>query len=86
MSIVNLRKADRFELEQAIMGCWNVTDDIDLIYAAVMNRDMSEDDIANLLLGLKSLYQLKFERLFETFEGCVADRVFDPDPTPAEQE
>jgi len=62
---------DRFDLEQNIMKCWNVTDDIDMVYRNVMDRDMSKDDIANALLGLQTLYNMKFEELFNNFETLV---------------
>ena len=65
---------DRFDLEQEIMKCWNVTDDIDLLYENVLEKEMSTDDIANVLLGMKTLYQMKFEKCFETFEDLIKNR------------
>lgn len=60
---------DRFDLEQNIMKCWNVTSDIDLVYENVMERDeMTKDDIANALLGLRELYEMRFEKLWQNFE------------------
>lgn len=64
---------DRFDLEQNIMKCWNVTDDIDTIYKNVMEKDLSTDDIANALLGLKTLYDMKFEELFDNFETLLRE-------------
>lgn len=58
----------RFELEQDIMNAWQVVDDINTIYHR--SEGLSEDQMMNLLLGLKELYQLKFEKLFDTFENC----------------
>ncbi len=65
---------DRYDLEQHIMKCWNVTEDIDLLYKNVMEKDMSTDDIANFLLGLKTIYNHKFEELFDTFELLVGEK------------
>lgn len=65
---------DRFDLEQNIMKCWNITDDIDLVYKNVMESDMSNDDIANALLGLKTLYDMRFEELFNNFETMIHER------------
>jgi len=56
----------KFELEQAIMDAWHVVDDIDTVYHR--GDILNEDQMMNLLLGLKELYQLKFEKLFDTFE------------------
>lgn len=65
---------DRFDLEQDIMQCWNITDDIDLLMSNVMERDLSTDDIANALLGLKTLYNMKFEKMFSDFETLVHEK------------
>ena len=62
---------DRFDLEQGIMRCWNVTEDIDLLYRSVMEGNMTKDDISNVLLGLKCLYDLKFQETWKTFETLV---------------
>lgn len=62
---------NRFDLEQEIMDCWGVVDDIDIIYH---KYGEDSDELANVLIGLKTLYQLKFERLFHTFEDCVSQR------------
>lgn len=64
---------DRFDLEQGIMKCWNVTDDIELVYRNVMERDMSKDDIANALLGLKTLYDMRFNETFDGFTQLVQE-------------
>ena len=63
---------DRFDLEQEIMGCWNVVTDLKTVCTAVLEKDLSQDKIANLLMGLEELYQLKFESLFETFEDTIS--------------
>jgi uncharacterized protein YeeX (DUF496 family) len=57
-----------FDLEQEIMDAWHVVDDIDLLYENVIETDMSTDDIANVLLGLKGVYSMRFQKLFNTFE------------------
>ena len=63
--------SDRFDLEQQILQLWHVTDDLQLLYENVMDNDMSRDDIANALLGLKSIYNMKFAKCFSTFENMV---------------
>lgn len=64
--------SDRFDLEQGIMQCWNVTDDIQLLLDKWDQLD--EDGKLNFLIGLKQMYHLKFERCFEHFENCVHSR------------
>jgi hypothetical protein len=58
----------QFDLEQNIMNCWNICEDLDVLTEGVLERDLTADQIANVLMGLKQLYQLKFERTFENYE------------------
>lgn len=69
-----------FDLEQQIMNAWNVVDDIDMLYTYFGDDPMfagldakAEDEMMNLLLGVKSLYALKFEKLFHTFEEVTRE-------------
>ena len=64
---------DRFDLEQGIMQCWNVCDDIQLLLDSWDKLD--EDDKLNYLIGLKQMYHLKFEKTFEQFEDCIKQRL-----------
>ena len=63
--------ADRFDLEQHIQQCWSIIEDIKLLNEGVLERNMTVDQISNVLLGLESLYELKFIKLWETFETLV---------------
>ena len=67
--------ADRFDLEQQILKCWNVTEEIELLNENVLeNDDLTKDDISNYLLGLQTMYELKFDKLFRQFEEMVRDK------------
>ena len=66
----------RFDLEQEIMSCWNVTTDLEVIYHAEHLYE-DQDAMMNALLGLKTLYELKFDKLWKTFEECVHNAEFD---------
>ena len=69
----------RFDLEQQIMQCWNVTDDIKAIYTYHLDKQaLTEDELGNILIGLEKLYQIKFETLFETVEECLRKKEFKP--------
>ena len=66
---------NRFDLEQEIMNCWRVTDDIDSVAHFVGQIDIDakdQDAILNMLLGMKQLYNVKFEVMFNTFEELVS--------------
>jgi hypothetical protein len=65
---------DRFDLEQEMMNCWKVTDDIDSVahFVGQMNIDAKDQDaLLNMLLGMKQLYDVKFQVMFETFEELI---------------
>lgn len=66
--------SNRFDLEQQFLDLWKITDELELVYQRVMDRGMTTDEVANVLLGLVSLYELKFGRCWETFENCVSNR------------
>lgn len=62
-----------FDLEQEIMNVWHVIDDIKLLNENVMEKDMSTDDIANALLGLENIYNMRFEKVLNTFEDVFKE-------------
>jgi hypothetical protein len=69
-----MKPYDRFDLEQEIMNCWNVTNDIDSVakFVGEIHLDPKDQDaILNMLLGMKQLYDVKFQTLFEVFEELV---------------
>ena len=57
------KKFDRFDLEQGIMQCWNMIDDVKLL----VKREAPVEDFD----GVCRLYQHKFEELFALFENGV---------------
>ena len=59
---------DRFDFEQDIFNCWHVVDDITQLYEMVLDRNASIDDIANVLLGMQTLYNDRFDQLIMSFE------------------
>lgn len=62
-----------FELEQSIMNAWAIVDDLIILREAFLEKDLAVDELDNCLLGLKSMYALKFEKLFSTFEAFLAE-------------
>ena len=70
---------DRFDLEQEILNCWRVTDDIDLVATLISNTHLEprdQDKLMNVLIGLKELYNARFDSLFHTFEILVSEGQF----------
>jgi len=67
---------DRFDLEQEIMHCWNICEDIRLLNKYVLEgtpegEEFSKDRIANYLLGLETVYELKFQELWNSFSLTI---------------
>lgn len=69
-----MNEKNRFDLEQEIMDCWHVVDDLKTLSEQWEN--VREDEKLNIISGLSSLYQLKFVTLFNTFEQCIKLKVF----------
>ena len=63
------KEKDRFDLEQEIMECWRVVDDLRLFYEK--EDEMTKDQKMNMLLGMIEMYELKFDRMFRTFEQSI---------------
>ena len=59
-------KKDRFDLEQEILDCWKLTDDIKLL----AKRSADVEDFQ----ALSKVYEHKFTQLWETFEFMIADK------------
>lgn len=57
---------DRFDFEQQLMTCWNMVDDVKLL----AKRDAESADFE----ALATVYQHKFDELFEQFETLVKER------------
>ena len=73
-----MKEKDRFNLETEIFAVWNVVDDIDLLYKYVGDspvfKDMNPehcDEIMNFLLGVKTVYSVKFQNLNSTMEDLI---------------
>jgi len=71
---VENKMADRFDLEQEIMNCWTIVDDLDFFYRH--SALWSQEDKTNYIVGLKTKYQYRFENLFDIFEECIAKDQF----------
>ena len=66
---------DRFDFESQIMSCWQITTDLGDVAEAILDgpRELSNDEIANALIGMQKLYEIKFDKLFRQFEQLVQD-------------
>jgi hypothetical protein len=62
---------NRFDLEQGIMECWNICDDIKVIQQTHELRPLNADELLNALNSLETIYQMKFELLFNVLERMI---------------
>ena len=58
----------RFVLEQEILDCWNIVEDLQTVAHALEAGKLNGVEAKQLLLGMAQLYQLKFDKTFNTFE------------------
>ena len=73
--------SDRFELEENIMKCSLILEEIDILMDVVVDDpsgkyDMKPevlDRITNKLLGIRELYEMRFERLDRTFTAMIKE-------------
>ena len=64
----------QFDLEQEIMHCWNITTDLEHLFEELCEGEkMSTDRMSNIILGMKELYEIKFNKLFRAFEEFVSE-------------
>ena len=77
------KPVDRFDLEDAIMKAWRTSDDIKAFYTSA--ERMNEDQVINALIGLEIFAEMRFNELWNTFEQCVSNGVFDDSTTRGEE-
>jgi hypothetical protein len=62
-----------FDLEQGILRCWNITDDIGEILDDLESGHMEVHEAAEALRAYQKVYQRRFERCFSQFETYTAE-------------
>ena len=69
---------NRFDLEEEIMNIWQTEDDLDaVVHRMMINPDpIPNKEIANLLIAVSKLHDLRCQKLFDVFEKMVQDKCF----------
>lgn len=64
---------DRFDLEEKISELLNINEDIDTImYAYTESKEkLSEDALLNMLIGVKTMHGVRWNRMWEAFEVLI---------------
>jgi hypothetical protein len=63
--------SDRFDFEQQILKCWNVTDDLREVSEYFLDHhdsNFTKDKVSNTLTGYAEMYDMKFNKLWDLFE------------------
>lgn len=61
---------DRFDLEQQILNCWNIIDDIKLVNESEM---VTHEDLNEYMNALTTMYNVKFNKMFDTFSILIEE-------------
>ena len=72
-------KYDRFDLEEEIMNVWCTAEDLDTILYRIMDAHEgppSEDEITNMLIGLKEIHNSRCIKLWDVFETMIHEKCF----------
>ena len=70
------KKYEIFDLEAEIMSVWNTKDDLESITSRMMDDPdgpLTEDEIANVLIGLTELHDIRCKKLFNVFESMIKE-------------
>ena len=59
----------KIDLESAIMLAWQTSDDLELLFKHHGDhpKPMTEDEVSNALLGVKTLHEMRMEALLDTY-------------------
>ena len=65
------------DLEDKIMSVWGTAEDIDTLLYRYLDSPaerLTEDDISNTLLGIKTLHDQRCQKLWDAFEQVLANK------------
>lgn len=71
--VLMIDKRNRFDLEEAIGEMAQFGSDIDTILHAYMDSPTpaTEDEMANMLIGVKQLHEVRYQKMWQIFEVLI---------------
>lgn len=62
-----------YKLEDLIMQAWSTSEDLDLLLWSMMDRPtpMTEDEQANMIIGITALHNSRMQKLLETYTAVL---------------
>jgi hypothetical protein len=75
---------NRFDLEEALSQLHQVGDDIDTVIYAIGDSPVkhTEDQLLNMLIGIKQLHDTRYQQAWCVFETLIKDKVITDKNTP----
>lgn len=63
----------QFDLEQQIMSMWGTKEELELFLEAYIDgpKEMTEDEVHNIVYGITCMHHLKSDKAFRTFENLL---------------
>jgi hypothetical protein len=58
-------------LEEAITACFNTTEDLKLITGRVLDGETTPDMLANTLIGIQELHELRCQKVWDIFSTLI---------------
>ena len=67
---------NRYDLEEALGQMGQFTTDIDTIIYAVGDapEPATEDELLNMLIGLKQLHEVRYQKMWDIFEELIKNK------------
>jgi hypothetical protein len=66
---------NRFDLEQFILRAWTTVEDIELFLEMYADgkEPMTEDEVANIMIGMSHLHNMRMQQLWDCFEQLIKE-------------
>ena len=58
-----------FQLEQGILRCWGVVEDLDDLANSIRGNYTKTEDVIKMLESFQTIYQMRFEQVFGIYEA-----------------
>ena len=67
---------NRFDLEDAMSNLHQIGEDIETIMYAIGDSPIkhSEDQILNMLIGMKQMHETRYQKMWNIFENLIANK------------
>lgn len=73
---------NRFDLEEAMSTMMQIDDNLETMMYAIgdASRKYTEDELLNMLIGMKQLHATRYDKLWEVFEYLVKHDIIKSPP------